>query len=378
MSTIELLTGGARLVACVGPGGVGKTTVAAALGVAAARRGQRVFVLTIDPAKRLADALGFGTIGDRAVRVPLHAPGGALFAAMVDTKSSYDALIRRVAGSDADIERILQNPVYDAFSRTLARSHAYAAAERVHHALEHEGFDLVVLDTPPLRSALDILDAPGRLTTFLESGVVRSMLEPSSGPLSRLLPSGSAAVRRLMSLAASQRLSDELAGFFEALADLGPGFLERADSVRELLTSPDAAFVLVCSPAPTSLDDAAYMRDGLVERGIPLRGCVVNRAFVGEPREPTRPLVASETIARPVPDDLAIARAELALLRARVAARNRRAEVVVREFSRGLSRTTRLFVLPEMTHEVRDVPQLERLAELMDMAQHRRDLTPET
>ena len=372
MTALSESTSGARLVACVGPGGVGKTTVAAALGVAAARRGERVFVLTIDPAKRLADALGIG-LSDKAVRVPLEAPG-ELYAAMVDTKSSYDALIRRVAASEADIERILGNPVYDAFSRTLARSHAYAAAERVYHALEHDHYDTIVLDTPPLRSALDILDAPGRLTSFLESGVVRAMLEPSAGPLSRLLPSGGAAVRRLLSLAASQRLTDQLVGFFAALSDLGPGFLERAERVRQLLTSSGAAFVMVCSPAPTSLDDAAYMRDGLAERDIPLRACVVNRAFVGEPRDPSRPLRASEVRLGEVPEELAEARAELALLRAQVAARNRQAEARIRDFAHQLSRTTRLFVLPEMLNEVGDVAHLERLSTMLEHAEHRRDL----
>ena len=149
-----------RLLVCVGPGGVGKTTLAAALGVGAARRGKRVLVLTIDPAKRLASALGLDGLDDEIRPVDLHGDSatGSLHAAMLDTRASYDALITRIAPNEDARARILDNRVYNAFSRTLARSHAYVAMERLHEVMRDDTWDLVILDTPPLRSALDILD----------------------------------------------------------------------------------------------------------------------------------------------------------------------------------------------------------------------------
>lgn len=268
-----------RVVVCVGPGGVGKTTVAAALGVAAAREGRRTAVLTIDPARRLAGALALDGLDDSLQEVP-GAPG--LWAAMLDTSSSFDALIRRVAPGDA-AAAILANRVYRSFSRTLARSHAYVAFERLHDVFER--FDLIVLDTPPTRVALEVLDAPGALVTLLDHGVVEWLVRPRQGALSSLLPSGSAAVGRLLALVASRRLVTELAEFFRVLSDLRPGFRERAARVRALLRSADAAFVLVAAPESTFVDDASHLAEGLSLRGIDVDLLVVNRAEVaaGEP-----------------------------------------------------------------------------------------------
>ena len=154
-----------RLIVTVGPGGVGKTTLPAALALAAAQSGRKTLVLTIDPAKRLAQALGLSGVDDATHRVPMDQ--GHLDAVMLDTGRSFDALIERVAKSDAQRDEIFENRIYRAFSRTMARSHAYIAMERLYHASTHGEYDLIVLDTPPMRSALDILDAPERLVRFL-------------------------------------------------------------------------------------------------------------------------------------------------------------------------------------------------------------------
>ena len=187
MSVDELLQ--SSLVVCVGPGGVGKTTMSAALAVRAAHQGKRVAVITIDPARRLADALGLDGLSDELRPVDMSG-AGTLHAAMVDTGASYDALMGRITGG-AERDAILKNRVYQAFSKSLARSHAYVASERLYD-LTHTGFDLVVLDTPPTRSALEILDAPARLLQFLDDGVLRFFLEESSatGALSKLLQLG--------------------------------------------------------------------------------------------------------------------------------------------------------------------------------------------
>jgi len=283
----------ARLVVCVGPGGVGKTTLAAALAVEGAARGRRVALLTIDPARRLADALGGGALDDRLRRVPMEGVAGTLDAAMLETKASYDALIERIAADPVARARILENRVYQAFSRTLARSHAYVAMERLHDVLAERAHDLVVLDTPPTRSALDILDAPGRLLAFLDERVLGAFVRSSSEPRGAaawLRARGSAALLRLFGVLAGDSVAGELAGFFEVFFHLRRGFAERAARVQRELMSASTAFVLVSAPEATHLDDASYLRDGLLARGVPLRAYLFNRAFLpGEDGAPLGP-----------------------------------------------------------------------------------------
>ncbi|MGF1466169.1 MAG: ArsA family ATPase [Sandaracinaceae bacterium] len=270
-----------RLLVCVGPGGVGKTTVAAALAVTAAQRGRRVALLTIDPAKRLADALGQGGLDDqlRPVPGPLE---DRLDAAMIDTPSSYDTLIAQVTEDDEEArQRILDNRVYRSFRQSMARSHAYVAMERLHRTLAAEEHDLVVLATPPTRNALEILDAPGRLTRFLDERVLRAFVGRSRGSRSGtwLKETGSAVALRLFGLLAGSELVEELAAFFDAFLDLRPGFVERAERMRAELRAPDTSFILVTAPEAVPLADAAFLRDGLEERGVDLAAVILNRSY---------------------------------------------------------------------------------------------------
>ncbi|HEY8430466.1 MAG TPA: ArsA-related P-loop ATPase [Sandaracinaceae bacterium] len=275
MSGLDALLERARLIVCVGPGGVGKTTLAAALAIEAAARERRTAVLTIDPARRLAQALGLDGLDDRLRRVP---GAGPLDAAMLDTKASYDALVDRIARDPEARARIHANRVYRSFSRTLARSHAYVAMERLHHVLASGEHDLVVLDTPPTRSALDILDAPGRLSRFLDERVLRLFVGgPGAGAWLRA--KGGALALRLFARIAGEGIVGELASFFDAFLHLRHGFAERAAEVQAALRDEATAFVLVTAPEATHLADAAYLRDGLVERGAPLVAMLFNRAF---------------------------------------------------------------------------------------------------
>jgi anion-transporting ArsA/GET3 family ATPase len=287
-----------RLVVCVGPGGAGKTTVAATLAVEAARRGRRALALTIDPARRLASALGLGEVGDEARAVPLRAPG-TLHAAMLETRASYDALVSRAADPDR-AARIHENRIYRAFSRTLARSHAYVAMERLHHVEAAGEHDLVVLDTPPQRTALDLLDAPGRLVSFLDESVVRWFLDrvPDDVALDpSQLPAVDRAALRALSIVTSRALVAEMVEFFQLFAPLREGFAERARESAARLRANDTAFVVVASPSPVHLEDARAVREGLAERGLAPRAVVVNRGYVPDPRDPARPIEA-----RAVPD----------------------------------------------------------------------------
>lgn len=290
---IDRIVKDGRLVVCVGPGGVGKTTLAAALGVRAAMLGRRVFVLTIDPARRLADALDLsGQIGDAAHRVSLDAISapGSLEAAMLEASASYDALIARIAGSDAERNVILTNRVYRAFSRTLARSHAYVAMERLFHALEGpDAPDLVILDTPPTRSALDILDAPGALSRFADDRVVDALAGTGAA-----LSAGAYAAGKLFGMLAGKELGAELSAFLRAFVSLRQGFSARARHTQRVLRD-EARFVLVVAPEPSHLDDAAHLVDGLRERGIRLHTTLANRAFTEDPRAPLAALAPTST-----------------------------------------------------------------------------------
>ncbi len=369
-----------RLLVCVGPGGVGKTTLAAALALEAARRGRRALVLTIDPARRLADALGLDGLDDTIRSVALgDGMPGSLDAAMLETQKSFDALMRRVGRDAASTQLILENRVYQAFSRTLARSHAYVAMERLYDVVGRGGYDLIVLDTPPLRSALEILDAPGRLASFLDGGAVRWFIQPARGRLSRLLPSGSAAAARLLGLLASRQLVTELAAFFSVLIHLQGGFRERAERIQQILRAPDTGFVLVCAPTRTSIDDAAYLRDGLLERGAPLVAAIFNRAWQGEPSEPMRPVApraadppgarlrlldidASTALGR----EAARLLQEVSRLRAAIEEDNAAAARLIHDFSRALPASAWRAGLPELAAEVRDLSDLLALVRLLD------------
>ncbi len=383
--SLEALVGEGSLVVCVGPGGVGKTTVSAALGLAAARSGRKTLVLTIDPARRLADALGLDGLDDTIRRVPLEQLGdasgsGSLWAAMVDTGASYDALIERIAPDEQTRRKVLDNRVYKAVSRSLSRSHAYVAMERLYDAMENHDYDLVVLDTPPARNALDILDAPGHLASFLDGRVV-SWFIPSadkpSGLGARLVAKGGQVATQLLGRVTGQTLLDEIVGFLTVFASLRDGFIERAQRVGELLRAKESAFVLVSSASPSSADDAAWLRDDLMRRKVPVHSVVFNQSFLPvEPEAPHRLLMSlPETdVAAQVADlslegidegeALAVAQ-RMRALRTEAAAENRRFQRIVDGLVAELPDDCHRVRAPRLDEEVRDLPGLARLADLL-------------
>jgi len=350
------------LVVCVGPGGVGKTTFGAALAIDAARSGRRTAVITIDPARRLADALGLDGLDD-ALRPVGDLP---LDAAMLETKASYDRLIGRITDDPEARERILNNRVYQSFSRTLARSHAYIAMERLHDVLTTGDYELVVLDTPPTRSALDILDAPGRLVRFLDERVLEAFLGAGGegGARAWIRAKGTEVAMRMFGAMAGDALMEELAGFFSVFFHLRRGFAERADRVIRSLESPQTSFVLVTAPDVTHLGDAAYLRDGLIARGTPIEGVVFNRAFhAGADGAPLDGEATWPDVAIRGPVGVGGVRDAARAMRARLVAENRAYAEAIDGFVEPLPDPTETLRLPALREEPAS---LAALASLLD------------
>ncbi len=273
-----------RVVVCCGSGGVGKTTLSAALALKAALSGQRVAVLTIDPARRLADSLDIGSIGNTPRPVPLERLGasgegaGALDAVMLDAKATFDDLVRRSASSPARADAILANHYYQVASARLGGSHEYMAMMRLLELVECGRYDVVVLDTPPTRHALEFLTSPERLEAVFDEGVLRWLILPGSKSGWRALELGSEAVSRVLRRLVGVGTVGEIAEFFELTRDLGATVAQSSTRVRALLGSPATRFFLVTSPAPAAREEALFFLRVLSERRLPFGGFIVNRA----------------------------------------------------------------------------------------------------
>jgi len=288
-----------KLVVTVGSGGVGKTTTAAAIGLYAARRGRKAMVLTIDPARRLANSLGLSAIGNAETAIDLSAwpdAQGELWAMMLDSRSTMDNLVARVAEPEV-AERIFDNHVYRHMANTFAGSQDYMATEKLYDLVTSDRYDLVVLDTPPVKNALDFLESPGRLLNFLDEKVLEWFLKPYDGGWSGLMWGTSAVVHRLLSHVFGRDFLDDLSVFFEDFQGLYEGFRERHEAVVTMLRGEDTSFVTICAPTQSSLDVAAYFVDELGRRELPRAGVVVNQVHRCEGRDHNARAVLSEQVA---------------------------------------------------------------------------------
>ncbi len=286
-ASLESLLDTRRIIVCVGTGGVGKTTVSSAIAIAAAQRGRRALVLTIDPARRLADALGLDALGAEPERLAPErerAYGiegeGALSAMMLDMKGTFDELVERLCPDLETRHRILDNPLYQHISDALAGSVEYAAMEKVHELAQSDAFDLIVVDTPPAQHALDFLDAPERLVTLLDSSIVRLLVQPafSAGRLGlRFFSNAAERTLGLVARLSGVSLLKEISELLLSIDSLSEGFKDRARAVQALLRSSGTAFLLVASPSPATASQAFELIAGLERSGIDLAGIVVNR-----------------------------------------------------------------------------------------------------
>jgi anion-transporting ArsA/GET3 family ATPase len=281
--SVERLLRGKHVCVCAGSGGVGKTTASAAIATGMAARGSKVAVLTIDPARRLANSLGLEELGNEERRIDparLAAGGieaeGELWAMMLDAKRTFDELIERRAPDERTRDAVLQNRIYRELSNAVAGSQEYMAMEKLYELHEERRYDLLVLDTPPTRNALDFLDAPKRLSRFIDSRSLQFFTAPGRRGL-RLVGRGTGLVFSLLKRATGMDLLQDLSEFFQSFGDMAGGFRERAETVNALLSDRRTTFLLITSPERDSIDDAIFFNRRLRESRLPFGGVVVNR-----------------------------------------------------------------------------------------------------
>jgi anion-transporting ArsA/GET3 family ATPase len=336
---------------CAGAGGVGKTTTSAAIALGMAARGRRVAVLTIDPARRLANALGLPELGNEERRVEADVDG-ELWAMMLDAKRTFDDLIEWHAPDERTRDAVLGNRIYQELSSAVAGSQEYMAMEKLYELHREGRYDLLVLDTPPTRSALDFLDAPDRLAAFIDSRSLRLFTTPGRLGV-RVLGRGTGVVLAILKRATGIDLLEDLSEFFRSFGDMSQGFRERAERVNQLLADRRTSFVLVTSPREAAIDEAVYFHHRILDAGLPFGAVVANRVHQVPPGATTRGLaeLVGERLAGKVERNLDDHR--------RLAERDHANLDLVR---RRLGRKPMIEV-PELDDEVHDLDGLRRVAE---------------
>lgn len=270
---------GTKVLVCIGSGGVGKTTVAASLAVQAAEEGLRVLVLTIDPAKRLAQTLGIeGATG--ITRVPQQNFSGELFASVIDHKKTFDEFVLRAAQKSESAERLMQNRLYQQLSTSLSGSQDFTALEKLYSCVESGEFDLVILDTPPTKHAMDFLNAPQKLAALFNEGVAKWFREPTEkGFFSGMLQLGTRQVLKALETLTGSGFIKELSDFFSSIEKWQKELNQRTTEVHRMLVSPSTQFCLVTSFDQTKLNEATYFVKEIYKGGYHLNRVVINRTF---------------------------------------------------------------------------------------------------
>ncbi len=368
-----------RVVICVGSGGVGKTTTSAAIALWGAHQGRRAVVLTIDPARRLADSLGIAALGDEPRTVDpavlaRHgvAARGSLAAMMLDQKGAWDRLVARHAPSDEVRERILRNRFYLNLSQSFAGSYEYMAIEQLCVLVESGAYDLIVLDTPPTKHALDFFEAPERIHDFLDRRIVRWLVMPylSRGWVAAKAMNRTAGFlfRKLEDATGVSALA-EISDFFSAMSGMFDAFSARTDTIHDVLRAPSTAFVLVTGPEEQVLTEAEFFSDRMRALRMPLKGVVFNRVHEEFPAEPAT--FDAGTVARgdEAVIESALADAGIAPESARWLARNfvdyqllARGEALrMEQFRAGLPRKVPFVTVPNFDSDLHDVAGLTRM-----------------
>ena len=378
--TISDLIAHKRLLICVGSGGVGKTTTAASVGLQGALMGRKVLVLTIDPARRLANSLGLSRFGNDETRIDLVGlgitqpvpEGGELWAMMLDNQKTFDDLIQQIAPSAEARDRILRNRIYRATADNISGSQEYMATEKLYDVVGSGRYDLVVLDTPPVKNALDFIEAPGRLSRFLDKRVMKWFLTPydEKKVFGKLLMGTSAVAFRLLGYVFGKEFLEDLSVYFHLFKDLYDGFRERQEAVVEMFSQRTTAFIVVCAPTEPSLEVAGFFLDELAKRGMPTPGVVVNQRHQtrGEALKPRQVLgekaaAAAEGLGPHTANQL-LARLGAAHKRLRELA-HREAGLLKSELRPHMNRSQKLWSIPRFEEDVHDLPSLSRVGQVL-------------
>ena len=361
-----------RIIVCCGSGGVGKTTTSAALALRAAERGRRVVVLTIDPARRLAQSMGIEKLDNTPRPVQgLTADGegspagGSLDAMMLDMKRTFDEVVESQATPEK-ARQILENPFYIALSSSFAGTQEYMAMEKlgqIHADAQREDtYDLIVVDTPPSRSALDFLDAPERLSSFLDGRFIRLLLTPAKGP-ARMMTAGFGLITSALNKILGAQVLRDMQTFVAAFDTLFGGFRQRAQKTFQLLQADGTAFLVVAAPEPDALREAAYFVERLSEDGMPLAGLIVNRASPAPEGmlSADEAMAASARVRKNDPDSMTASLLRLHADQSRAVER----EAGLRERFAAAHPDVPTAVVPALAGDVHDLAGLRRIGELL-------------
>ncbi len=363
-----MLLGKKKVVVCVGSGGVGKTTMAAALGIRAATMGRRVLVLTVDPAKRLATALGLDLTGAEERTVQFKAEG-QLAAAVIDSKAIFDRFIESNAKDPELYKKLSRNRLYQQLSTTLSGSQEFTALERLLQAVESGKYDLIILDTPPTQHAIDFLSAPDRIRSLFQDSVTRWFMAPDAagGILGSLIGRGTRAALKSLEVLTGARFIDELIDFFVSIRSIQKTLRERSDRVHQLLTSERATFILVTSFDVAKLHEARHLAQHLHQFGYDLGGCILNRSFPESLPDLPDEMVTGQTVtgqiaARALSPELIEKIEKVRRLHALVKADHQQRFESLRSFRREMPQTVAVLQVPEYRQDIFGLQDLESLS----------------
>lgn len=345
---------GAKILVCVGSGGVGKTTVAASLGVLAASEGKKVLVLTIDPAKRLAQTLGIEGSKD-ITRVPGQNFSGELFASVIDHKKTFDDFVARAAKKSDAIERIYRNRLYQQLSTNLSGSQEFTALEKLYACYESQQFDLIILDTPPTKHAIDFLHAPQKLSALFTEGVAKWFRDPEgkkSGFFGHLLQAGTRQVLKILETLTGSSFIHELGDFFVNIEQWQGQLLKRTVDVHRMLVAPSTHFCLVTSFDQAKLKEAEYFSREINRGGYHLTTVVLNRVF------PYWLDLGSEV-------QSGRGHKELEALYAQMRSYYYQKDLIYQSFEAKIRNQVRVFRIPDLVKDIADISGLEELSRLI-------------
>ena len=367
-----------KLVICVGAGGVGKTSMAAAIGVRAACDGKKVLVLTIDPAKRLANSLGLSRFGNDEAQIDLSTiaevteckEGGELWAMMLDGQHVFIELINRVAKDNETRDAILSNNIFQSIAETIVGNQEYMATEKLYDVVSGDRYDLIILDTPPVKNALDFLDSPGRMARFVDERIMKWFLSPYDEKtiFSRIVSTTSSVIFRLLAYIFGKDFVSEISLFFQSFTDLYEGFQQRHQAVENLFRSTDTIFTIVCAPNGPATEVAHFFISELNKRKMNIGGVVVNQChvtseFALDPAPLLRRVLSDDHSELSTPERLLTARMKSAHRRLRhLSIYENRLSVMIKE---RLSEAQGLWHVARLQGEVHDLQALVKVGEIL-------------